>query len=266
MDRVLLAVGVKAPRTFRQRWGLVPVAALILGAAVLVPSGSAQNPPSFRLDHYLCYTVTSATPFETRVVEIRDRVGRRQATVVKPSMLCNPVSKNGGELRDREAHLACYQIKTTGRLGRLKIRNQYARRGARLRGGEARQLCLPSGKRLADAGAPPAIPQSIDHFTCYTARHPFQPRNVRLRDQFGRVTGRVRAPGLFCAPTNKNGEGIRNREDHLTCYSLDIPTAFQPLGVVIANQFGPAQWRVEKRRLLCLPSKAAKVRSTGAHG
>jgi hypothetical protein len=108
-----------------------------------------------------------------------------------------------------------------------------------------------------------ALPSSgIDHFKCYRAKDLKNPKfigtTVALSDQFGVNDGAfdVKKPALFCNPADKNGEGIRNPADHLTCYKVKgpkLPKEDRP-NVEIANQLGALELEVQKPFLLCVPS------------
>jgi hypothetical protein len=107
------------------------------------------------------------------------------------------------------------------------------------------------------------LPSSgIDHFKCYKAKDLKNPKfvstTVSLSDQFGINDGPfdVKKPSLFCNPADKNGEGILNPLDHLTCYQVKGPKLLKDdrPKVEVANQFGTLQLEVQKPFLLCVPS------------
>ena len=61
---------------------------------------------------------------------------------------------------------------------------------------------------------------------------------------------------MFCNPADKNGEGILNEDDHLTCYKVKGPKLL-PLDrpkVEVGNELGSLQLQATKAMLLCLPS------------
>ena len=99
----------------------------------------------------------------------------------------------------------------------------------------------------------------LDHYACYSATFGnFEPRPVRLENQFGRATARVDRPIRICAPAQKNAEPVRNRIAHLTCYSLSGVQGpeQQSRSVTLSNQFGvlPAKVQVVPPESLCLPA------------
>ena len=103
--------------------------------------------------------------------------------------------------------------------------------------------------------AEPVVP--ADHFQCYDVRkstrldsHP----EVSLNDQFGfrdgvQVGRKVEA---FCTPVDKNGEGVINTDNILTCYSTRENWLRQE--VVVQNQFGEHTLILKNSELLCVPS------------
>src|SRR5882762_9620285 len=90
---------------------------------------------------------------------------------------------------------------------------------------------------------PPGI--KLDHYACYrlSAAKPFKQRKVKLTDQFGSSVAVVVREQFLCAPVEKNGGDIINKQDHLVCY---VVTGGKNAGknagkkVEIINQFGKA--------------------------
>jgi len=100
--------------------------------------------------------------------------------------------------------------------------------------------------------------KASDHFKCYEAKGDSLNLAVDLEDQFGVEPGvPVKEPKLFCNPVDKNGEGIVNPAAHLTCY--EIRGDGEKRDVVVENQFGRQTLKVEKPRLLCVPSEKVHV-------
>jgi CSLREA domain-containing protein len=129
---------------------------------LLVPTAkSAAGPvpePTPGIDHFKCYTVkvTPRTPkFEKRAVAVVDQFGQPKTyDVVKPTLLCTPVDKNG-EAPGAETHadhLVCYQagpapdepkhVKVSG----LHLSNQFG--PGRVDTIKEEELCVPSRKVL----------------------------------------------------------------------------------------------------------------------
>ena len=119
-------------------------------------------------------------------------------------------------------------------------------------------LCLAGGVAVS----PAAALFNLDHYKCYKVKDLKMPKFVKttvsLTDQFGINDGffEAKKPYLFCNPADKNGEGILNADDHLTCYKVKGPKLL-PLDrprVEIGNQLGTLQLEAKKAALLCLPS------------
>jgi hypothetical protein len=81
----------------------------------------------------------------------------------------------------------------------------------------------------------------------------FATKAVSAQDQFGTLALTVRFPHRFCAPANKNGEGILNPTDHLTGYNARAPFAKQ-LNQTVVDQFGTQQLDVVRASLLMVPT------------
>ena len=85
--------------------------------ASCAPCGCACPRPSPRpipseeipkLDHYQCYAVKPLSRFKERDVRLEDQFELVKGHVGKAFMLCNPVSKNGGEILNSRDHLVCH--------------------------------------------------------------------------------------------------------------------------------------------------------------
>ncbi len=107
--------------------------------------------------------------------------------------------------------------------------------------------------------------ERLDAFKCYKAKDlkdlKFEAQIAGLTDQFVVNDGdfEVKKPFLLCNPTDKNGEGINNLHDHLTCYKIKGPkldSALRPQ-VEVTDQFGTLQLEATKPFLLCVPSAKA---------
>jgi hypothetical protein len=109
----------------------------------------------------------------------------------------------------------------------------------------------------------------VDHFKCYKAKDLKQPKfvatTVGLNDQFGLIHDddqfELKKPFLVCNPTDKDGEGIINLNDHLTCYKVKgrdgkIDQSQRPK-VEANNQFGVVQLELKKAFVVCVPSAKA---------
>jgi len=105
---------------------------------------------------------------------------------------------------------------------------------------------------------PAQVGGALDHFQCYEAVGKPVKKIVSLKDQFlSAEEAKVGKPAFFCNPVDKNGEGILNPEQHLTCYDINIRSPDPK--IIVENQFGKATLRVKGSKLLCVPSKKALV-------
>jgi hypothetical protein len=113
------------------------------------------------------------------------------------------------------------------------------------------------GVALAGAHAqspnPPGI--KLDHYQCYRLSPvtKFKQQKVKLTDQFGTSTAVVVREQFLCAPVEKDGGEIINKQDHLVCYIVD---GGKNAGkkVEIVNQFGKAVLQVGGTVQICVPS------------
>jgi hypothetical protein len=98
----------------------------------------------------------------------------------------------------------------------------------------------------------------LDHFKCYRAKESgtkFEPREVTLTDQFGTERVKVIRPVAFCTPVDKDGSGINDQTDHLTCYRVrTVEGATVRRQVEATDQFGTHTLQLRRTRTLCLPS------------
>ncbi len=113
---------------------------------------------------------------------------------------------------------------------------------------------------LAPAQAGEAPTFNVDHFRVYSATGAGPEIDVDLKDQFfpGGVLMAVGGVRYLLPPVNKDGEGIREAGDHLTCYDITpVLVGHQPFRgqVTVSNQFGVHDVVVsEDRAQLCVPS------------
>jgi hypothetical protein len=112
-------------------------------------------------------------------------------------------------------------------------------------------VALLAGSAQADG------PQELDHFLCHrvTAYDGAADVPVKLKDQFGEVALHAGKPALVCNPVDKNGEGIKNAEGHLLCYSVNkVENAPGEKKVITETQFGKANLSVKGIEMFCLPA------------
>lgn len=82
---------------------------------------------------------------------------------------------------------------------------------------------------------------------------------MTLVDQFGSSVAIVQKPYRPCNPVDKNGEGVVDAVNHLTCYRLSSREPFEPRDVTVVDQFAEQDLRTlrgqcRKPDILCVPS------------
>jgi hypothetical protein len=113
------------------------------------------------INHYKCYRVrrTAGEPkFTQRDVQLVDQFENKNTTVVRPSLLCNPVNKNGEGVPAPGSHLVCYRIRdvrgqTPFVPQQPNVTDQFVvqdlQTTRRTDCSKTRLLCVPSSKRIA---------------------------------------------------------------------------------------------------------------------
>lgn len=214
----------------------------------------------------------------------------------RPKYLLTPADKNGEGIANPVDHLACYKYKGRHEHGydhdheheygderhhdeehehrykrfkaKLNVRNQFGDQRLRVEGGKL--LCVPSVKAISpDYPATQIGGLVIDHYNAYEVEKSTklpEKRMVTINDQFILHAGvsplktkLSNRPKLLLTPADKNGEGIKNTENHLACYEIKGKRFRANLDANIANQFGDQRLRVKTGRLLCVPSKVEIV-------
>jgi CARDB len=246
----------------RPHWAILVASAgvtcaVVVGSAGGAASSSHASALSFKLDHFLCYSVEPAQTFKPRGVVVFDPQfkQRRKTAVLRPETLCNWASKNRSHVLDKRRHLLCYATRSAQAFParRAVVTNQF--KSVRLAVARPNILCLPSGKSLVPVPVTP--PKTLDHFQCYPVKtlSRVPQRTVLVQDEFGIGKYVLGIPLRLCDPVSKNNSRIVNRRDHLLCY---LAKAVKPPGsrpVYVTNQFGRAfPYRTVTPRLLCVPS------------
>jgi hypothetical protein len=241
-------------------------AAVLVGA--VVGGASARSHTSqltFKLDHYLCYSIKPTSGFRRKTVLVLDQYRpARKTYALRPELLCNPASKNESKVRNRRGHLLCYTTRVAGtfKTRRVSVTNQFGT--VRLDVIRPNSLCLPSGKSIRPSVKAPR-PKGLDHFQCYSVKSVTQPEKiapVSVEDQFGQ--GRysvVPEPVRLCNPASKNKSLVVNKRDHLLCYAVDPSQSVEPKDVFVVNQFGRLFATTGAPRQLCVPSLKKTVTS-----
>jgi hypothetical protein len=219
---------------------------LLFEADLLCAPSTKQLQPPLGPDHFQSYPLSPAAGIDGPVVQIVDQFGLQTTDLGAPIRFLVPVDKNDEGLADPISHLTCYQI-TDGVAGPAVIStNQFGVQGLTL--GEPDSLCVPTEKLIS-----PGV-VDLDHYKCYAASGSLVDVGVGLIDQFQARTTLVLDPKLFCTPADKNGEGIDDPINHLTCYETS-PAGQAPGLIPFANQFTAVdQVDLLGPDLLCAPS------------
>jgi hypothetical protein len=256
-------------RPGRRLWPILVAGVGIACAAVAGSAGGAASSPrasalSFKLDHFLCYSITSegsSTPTAT----IRDQFKQtRKDTVVAPQWLCNWAEKDGSHVQSRRDHLLCYSVTSKESFDNVhvKVTNQF--KAVKLTAFKPNGLCLPSGKNPKQASSP--LPKGLGYFQCYPVK-PFAKvasHKVEVHDEFGTATYSTGQPSRLCNPASKNLSAIVDPREHLLCYRIrPLTTPVTGKVVWITNQFAkePLAVKTLAPQLLCLPSRKSVVGS-----
>jgi hypothetical protein len=102
------------------------------------------------VDHFKCYAATSATGFASQTVTLDDQfLENKDASVVKPVNICNPVSKDGEPILHLDAHLVCYAIRDARpRFAGTQVETVDQFGTQTLSVNQPEMLCLPATKTL----------------------------------------------------------------------------------------------------------------------
>jgi M6 family metalloprotease-like protein len=225
-----------------------------------------------KIEHFLSYRAktTSRTPrFLPLNVNLTDRFEAGMFTVRRLRAVALPANKNGEGIADADTHLISYEIRAMAGQPRhvnqrgLQVANQFG--VLSLDTMKPRRLLVPTA---LDTDSPidalDSGTHSIDHYKCYkvrvSTRTPRFPRGVQaaVTDQFEDRLYDVRKPSHLCMAVDKNGEGIKNPDEHLLCYQVKRAKG-QVLhqrrqGIHVNNQFGPLQLDTKREEELCVPS------------
>jgi hypothetical protein len=243
--------------------------------------------PSTGVDHFLCYKTkptNGSERFTPRPVSLADQfdAAARNFDVTRPLSLCNPADKEGEGITDPNTHLKGYQIKLTTTdppqapdvKHAVRVTNQFGE--VLLDTLRPDRLLVPTAKSLAGPVDPPG-PNNVDHYKCYKVRKSrgapkFKPiLGVAVSDQFIAQPPKLfdlKKPTRLCTPVDKNGEGIKNPNNHLLCYQAK-PVKGQPRHqpvspIFVNNQFGPEVVQTVKEEDLCVPSTKTVLGTLGA--
>lgn len=170
--------------------------------------------PELRLDHFEVYT-TRSSPFDPVKVDLAGQFDKAPGTVKLHTrdLFMTPTDKNAEGIHDENAHLTWYSIETAEPepYRTVLIENQFGEQKYRI--GPPRALLVPTQKH------PHGKPERLDHFKVYPIvfGNPFDPREVRLADQFHpeHHTVVVESPRYFAVPVKKDRPEIREKGGEL---------------------------------------------------
>jgi len=223
------------------------------------------EPPDF-LDHFKVWEVDDEV--RSVAVLLEDQFGDDPNYDIEAlDKFANPVQKTVGtqvfEIFDPLAHLTWYRLAATDTpLRSVNIRNQFEETALLV--DDPTHLLVPTAK---NEFCPPI---ELDHFKCYDViadPNTVTATGVRLQDQFDDPNEEVvdvREPVKFCNPVNKNGEGILDPEDHLTCYRI-VPQVAKNIQATVENQIDPNGQVIDVREnvYLCVPTRKVDFLSCG---
>ncbi len=240
------------------------------GTMVLVSTIATAQAPF--VDHFECY---KSKPARGSVkfagvagLNLADRFETGDFDLVKARELCVPADKEGEGIDDATTHLEGYLLRATDStpdhvpLVNFRVVDQFGE--LFLTTIKPRSLLVPTLKDLSmPVPAPPnPLAHDVDHFKCYKVKKPkgFQPiTGVAVVDQFAQPKlYDLKKPAALCAPVDKAGEGIKEEESFLTCYSAkpakDEPKHVPVEGIYLNNQLGPEQIDTKVESTLCVPT------------
>jgi len=186
-------------------------------------------------------------------VSLTDQFGTSQHTIGSPLVLWVPANKNDEGIPDPVTHEVCYPINGPPANVAVTVENQFGTRQIIVR--EPFTLCVPSEKEPL---APTPVPLPRNHFKCYVADGSPIGAFVNLEDQLLSAPATVEEPSFFCNPVDKNGEGIIDPEDHVSCYGLQDFVNVSGTRR-IRNQFQETTLTLYLRAELCVPSRKLAV-------
>jgi len=165
-------------------------------------AGKVVNPRA----HLVCYETRDlgVVPFQQREVRVTNQFGLRQLSARKPASLCVPSLKRRGTAAPTGSnptnvldHFRCYDVKTQRTPKTVRLVDQFGRTTTKVV--QVVRLCNPVRKNNEP------VRRAQAHLVCYGIRdaQPFQPLSVRVRNQFGLASLRVRRPQTLCLPSFK---------------------------------------------------------------
>lgn len=251
-------------KTWQSHWlKVVSVVVVVVLFAGCTPTPAVPPEPAQPTcnDHFKVYTVDNLEAgYEVTLEDQFDREldTKEQVKLVTIEFFANPVRKDDSEIQCPNAHLTWYRFESQGPGRVVTFKNQFDEQTWQL--GEPVYLLVPTEKKYPETEG--GFPDGLDHYKCYeAASEEFSEREVVLEDQFDKRLDRqeravVQRPMFFCNPVRKNGEEIKEPENHLACYLITSEESSPlSLDVKVENQFGEAALVVTKSYMLCVPSE-----------
>ncbi len=239
-------------------------------------------------DHFLSYDLKKPSE-EPEVqkfdVTLEDQFQTDSFTVGNRVSLLNPVDKNDEGISNPNTHLVGYKVKQVRQKGEptppkdpimgIEIKDQFFPNGL-IVGiddvNKADRLLVPASMDLDQLPSPPdGASHNVDHYLCYKVHLPKgisfpEDIQVTLADQFIDPDGEgviqwfdLGKPRRLCNPVDKEGEGIKNPENHLICYDVkrsEGEPEHEKTVVFLNDQFGPANfWETQEEERLCVPAE-----------
>ena len=225
----------------------------------VLTNGCAPPPPI--ADHFLSYQIKHKAE-----VFLADQFIQGFFRIGEPERLLNPADKDGGGIFDPDTHLVSYKVKGPefDKVENVLVVNQFGDFVVDVK--KPDRLLVPASKSQDGPFSPPPPDNSthdVDHFLCYQIDDDDDDDNlgilISVVDQFNQPKlFDVKKPRRFCNPVDKNGEGIKNPQTHLMCFSVrrasGEPKHERIDGIFVNDQFGPGRVRTKKERELCVPS------------
>ncbi len=226
--------------------------------------------------HLVCYSITESPAFRPLAVRVRNQFGRAALRIRRPETLCLPSFKQVIQTQAVSAappgldHFKCYEAEQPQLPVRfVGLRDQFGQSEGQVVA--TRQLCNPVRKNNGRVLNPRA------HLVCYETPSvgtvPFQPRDVRVSNQFGIRQLSVVRPVTLCVPSLKRkGAGAAPTGpnptlvlDHFRCYDIKPQTVARV--VTLRDQFKVSKAKVVRVVRLCNPVRKNNepVRRPQAH-
>ena len=227
--------------------------------------------------HLVCYTIEDLQQFRPLAVRVRNQFGQAALRIRRPETLCLPSFKQVVQTQAVSAappgldHFKCYQAEQPQFQPRfVGLRDQFGQSEGQVVA--TRQLCNPVRKNNGRVLNPRA------HLVCYETPQvpgtvPFQPREVRVSNQFGIRQLSVVKPVTLCVPSLKRkGAGAAPTGpnptlvlDHFRCYDVKPQPAARTVKLV--DQFKTTKTKVLRVVRLCNPVRknSEGIRRPQAH-